>query len=168
MLIAEGALAIAAALLVVSGVAKLIDPAPTAGALDAAGLPAQRSTVAVLGLVEILVGSAGLVFPGRWPPALVAAVYLGFAGFVGAALNGRFPLQSCGCFGRPDTPPTLVHLVANLGLAGAASARALRPGPPLTDRVLSDPGVGLVYLGFAGLGVYLVYLMLAELPRIRT
>ena len=59
--------------------------------------------------------------PGPSPGALVAFAYAGFAVFVLVALRRGWALTSCGCFGRPDTPPTLTHVVLNAGAAVSAA-----------------------------------------------
>ncbi len=102
-----------------AGAAKVARPADTATALRAAGLPAAPAWVRVGALVEVAVAVVALVAPGRIGGVLVAASYLGFAGFIAGALVRHWPVASCGCFGRPDTKPTVAHLVLNL--AGAAS-----------------------------------------------
>lgn len=157
---------IAAALLVLSGGSKVVDPAPTRGALAATRLPSGPWTAAAIGVVEIVAGIGGVVIGGWWAVA-VGVVYLGFAGFVGYALARRIPIQSCGCFGRTDTPPTAGHLAFNTISAGVAAGIAIGGTTPLA--VLGDqPLWGIPYLGFVLLGVWVVYLLLAELPRLRT
>ena len=156
---------IAAALLVISGGSKLIDPAPTRGALAAADLPSGAWTAPLLGVVEIAAGVSGTVL-GGWASVAVGLVYLGFTGFVAVALIRRLPVQSCGCFGRPDTPPTWGHMafnVASATVAGAVAAAGLVP----IDVLAGQPLAAVPYLGFVALGVWVVYLLLAELPTIR-
>ena len=155
---------IAAALLVISGGSKLIDPAPTRGALAAANLPKGPWTAPLVGVIEIAAGIAGTVFGGPASMA-VGMVYLGFAGFVALALLRHLPVQSCGCFGRPDTPPTWGHLVFNLISTAAAAALALTGRIPL-DTLAGQPLAAVPYLGFVALGVWVVYLLLAELPTL--
>jgi hypothetical protein len=163
-MLAETTTAVAAALLVLTGAAKLTDPEPTMGALEAAALPARRRWAMGLGLVEILVAVPALVWGGRWA-APVAVMYLGFAGFVGWALARRIPIQSCGCFGRPDTPPTRFHVVFNLLAALAAAVVAITGGLGLVGVVGGLPWSGLPYVALTGLAVFLSYLLLAELPK---
>lgn len=155
---------IAAALLVMSGGSKLVDPAPTRGALETAGLPHGPWTAPLLGIVEIGAAVTGTIL-GGWVSGLVAAVYAGFAGFVAYALVRDVPLQSCGCFGRTNTPPTWGHLVFNLTAVAAAVGVAIGGGVPL-DVLFDQPLMGIPYLGFVGIGVWVVYLLLAELPRV--
>jgi hypothetical protein len=156
---------IAAALLVLSGGSKLVDPAPTRGALAASRLPSGVWAPLALGAVEIAAGITGVVV-GSWAAGLVGAVYLGFAAFVVHALWRRLPIQSCGCFGKVDTPPTWAHVAFDLVSGGVAITVAFGGVPPLAT-LEGQPLVGLPYLGFVGLGVAVVYLLLAELPRLR-
>ena len=158
----EGWFLIAAGLLIVSGGSKMVDPAPTLGALEASGLPHGPWTAPLLGAVEIGAGLLGAVFGGGFVAA-TAAVYLGFALFVGWALARRIPIASCGCFGRPDTPPTRGHLVFNAVSAGVAAFVAVGRNAPV-DVLDGQPLGGLPYLGLVAIGVYVVYLLLAELP----
>lgn len=155
---------IAAALLILSGGSKIYDPAPTAGALAAAGIPGGNGAAYILGLAEIAAALTGTVL-GGWASLSVAAIYAAFAAFVAYALLRRIPLQSCGCFGKRDTPPTWGHLTFNLLSAGAAVGVAATSTHPI-DVLSRQPLWGLPYLGFVALGVWVVYLLLTELPRL--
>lgn len=159
----EGWFFVAAALLALSGGAKIRDPQPTRGALAAAGLPSSTFVVLLLGLIEMGAALAGLA--GMVAGALaVGLLYASFAGFVGVALYRRLPLQSCGCFGRADTPPTLLHVAVNLTAAGAALGLAGRGGADLIDVLGQQPAAGLPYLFYLGLATYLLVLLLTRLP----
>ncbi len=112
----------ATVMLAAAGLAKLIRPGDTANALYGAGLP-RRITVGSVRVVagaEVVVAAAALVAPGAVTGSLVAAAYTGFALFVVLAIRRRWALSSCGCFGRPDTPPTVAHAVLNAGAAASA------------------------------------------------
>lgn len=157
---------IAAALLVMSGGSKIIDPAPTRGALAATGLPAGEWTAPSLGAAEIIAGLTGIVFGGM-AAASAGLIYAGFAVFVVYALARRLPIQSCGCFGKSDTPPTWTHVGFNALSAVAGLGIAFSGTTPLS--VLADqPAWGIPYLGFVAIGVAVVYLLLAELPQLRS
>jgi Methylamine utilisation protein MauE len=110
----------AVALLGVAGAVKAVRPSDTANALRAAGLPSHRLAVRLGALSEAAVAVAALAAPGRFTASLVAACYLGFAGFIALALRRGWVLASCGCFGRPDTPPTHAHLVLDVAGAGCS------------------------------------------------
>lgn len=156
---------IAAALLVVSGGAKLWDPAPTRGALEASGLPSGSWTAPTLGVVEIVAGLGGTVLGGG-ASLVVGVIYLAFAGFVAYALMRKIPIQSCGCFGKAGTPPSWLHLGFNVLSVVAAVGVAVAPQPPI-DLLGDQPLWAIPYLGFVALGVWVVYLLLTELPRLR-
>jgi hypothetical protein len=163
----EGWFFIAAVLLVGAGFTKVRDPAPTAGALAAVGLPSNRAVVLALGAVEIVAGLAGLVVGGRLTGLAIGAIYAGFAIFTGVALARRLPLQSCGCFGRTDTPASWVHVVANSAVTLGAAWYAVVDGPSLTAVLGDQPLLGFPYLAFVAAGVGALYLLLAELPRLQ-
>ncbi len=158
----ESMLVIAALLLILSGGAKLADGGPTTGALRAARLPANRAAVTALGLVEIAAGASALVTPHPAAGLAVASLYVGFAGFVAWALRRDLPIQSCGCFGKRDTPPTRSHVVVNLALAAGSAGAAGRAS--LFDRFGSDALEAGGVMVFAALATYLLYLILAEMP----
>jgi hypothetical protein len=161
----ESMLAIGAVLLIGSGGMKLIDRAPTRGALEAAGLPSSTFAVLVLAVLEITVGTAALVADHPASALAVAGVYLGFGAFVGYALANDVPIQSCGCFGRVDTPPSVAHLALNGAFALAAVVVALTgslAGRLDTGTVFETSGI----LFMASIGAYLSYLLLSEFPTL--
>jgi len=104
----------------VAGVAKLLRPTDTAGALRTAGLPLGRGAVRTGAVAEIAVAAAAVVRPGPLTGSLVAASYAAFSVFVIVALRKGWPLASCGCFGRPDTRPTAAHAALDAAAAGGA------------------------------------------------
>lgn len=160
----EAWILIVAAVLAISGIAKLVDPVPTSGALRAMGWPAATPLVRLLGVAEIVTAAAAVVIGGvaTWG---LAVLYAGFAGFVVLAWRRDVPIQSCGCFGRADTPPSVAHLVVNLLSAGAGVAAVVLAIRPL-DVFAGQPLLGIPYLGFVALGTWIVYLLLAELPKL--
>jgi hypothetical protein len=112
----------ATVLLGAAGVVKAVRPAETVNALRTAGISSRVVPVAVrVGAVgEAVLAVAAVMVPGALTGALVAAAYAGFAVFVLLALRRGWALSSCGCFGRPDTPPTVAHAVLNAGAAASA------------------------------------------------
>lgn len=155
----------AAIVLVVAGVAKLARPHDTARALRAAGLPGAAAAVRIGSAAEIVIGIAAVVTGNRVAAALVAASYVGFAAFVAQALVRRLPLSTCGCLGEPDTPPTVLHVVLDLGLAAAASVAAVRPVTTLWDEMTEHPAEAVVLTALVAVAVHLVITALAALPR---
>jgi hypothetical protein len=154
--------AIALGLLGAAGVAKTADPTPTSGALRASHLPAIPWLVRFLGVVEVAAAVVGLAFAGPWVLA-AAVLYLGFAVFTTLAVKNVVPVQSCGCFGREDTPPSWFHVAFNvIALFGLVGVIATNGSPVPWDAPVIQV---LVYLGFAALGTFLSYLLLTRLPQ---
>jgi hypothetical protein len=157
----------AAALLVAAGAPKVLRPHDTRRALASVGLPAPAIVVRLGGLAEVVIGAVAILLGGRIVDALVAASYLTFTGFVIVALHKGGVVASCGCVGRPDTPPTASHVVVTALFAAAAGlAAAGEPTGVLTwpsASVATEAGV----LGFAVLLTGLAWLALAELPQLR-
>lgn len=160
----EGWFFLSAALLLVSGGAKLADPAPTSGALRIAGLVSGSGVVYTLAVAEIATGAISLLAGGTVAGWAMAVLYGGFGWFVAFALHRRIPISSCGCFGKVDTPPSVVHLFLNAaGLAGGVWA-ALSHSLSLISVLDDQPVAGLPYLAFVAAGTYAAYLLLTALP----
>ena len=107
-------------LLGAAGVAKAIRPAETANALAGAGLSVGPGWVRAGAVGEASLAVAAFVLPGPVTGGLVALAYALFAAFIVVALQRGWALTSCGCFGRPDSPPTVAHAVLNAGAAACA------------------------------------------------
>ena len=107
MSVLAGPFVIASALLALGGAFKAVDPADTAYALRALGLPHAALLVRAGGAAEVVIGVGALAVGGPVFAALVALSYLAFAGFVVVALHSGSPISSCGCFGKVDTPPSV-------------------------------------------------------------
>jgi Methylamine utilisation protein MauE len=149
----------AVALLGGAGAVKAVRPWDTANALRAAGWPSHPSLVRLGAVVEMAVAVAALAAPGRVTGSLVAACYLAFAGFIGLALRRGWVIASCGCFGRPDTPPTVTHLVLDLAAAGSAVWWAFA-GPSRLSRAFDhQPWGGFPLVLVAAVAAYLAYLV---------
>jgi hypothetical protein len=161
----SGPYVIACAVLLLAGGMKMADPNPTRGALRAMGLPWRGPVVIALGGAEVFFAVVALVAGGTVAAIPIVVVYAGFAVFVAAALARHTPLSSCGCFGRDDTPPTMVHLLLDLVFTAVALIAMVGDVPPI-DRILSDqPAHGIPFLGYVGLGVAACVLLLTSLPR---
>ncbi len=98
--------------------------------------------------------------------AVVAASYLAFTGFVVVALARRLPVGSCGCFGRADAPPTVLHVVIDAGAAVCAVAVALRDGGGIASVLRDQPLDGIPFLLLAAAGTYAALTALTVLPRL--
>ena len=164
---------IAAGLLVVAGAAKAARPDDTARAM-AALLPGSPSLACCAAVVRAArwPRPRSAPSPSRFPrPAtavLVALSYLCFFGVVAYARRRGGPLATCGCFGRPDTPPTMLHLVLDLALAAAATVVAL--GAPshgtLATQLAHQPWAGFPLLFVSAVGLWLTTLALSALAAL--
>jgi hypothetical protein len=164
---------IAAGLLCVAGVAKAWRPDDTALAMAALvpGRPplrVMRSVVRVGALAEAALGATAILFPRPVTAALVALSYLTFCAVVAYARWRGGALATCGCFGRPDTPPTALHLVLDLTLAAAAAAVAVNTQPENTLglQLSHQPWAGLPLLFVSAVGLWLTALALSALAAL--
>lgn len=156
---------LACGLLVVTGVFKVLRPQPTAKVLGAIGI--TRSSVwlsRVLGSVEVIAGVLGLASPRGPGGTIVAALYLAFAIFLVFLVVFRPALSSCGCTGRRDTPPSLLHAGFDLAASGIAFVAATSHGPTLGGFVGSFRVYGVLSLVVAGMLGYGLYATIAYLP----
>jgi hypothetical protein len=161
-----GPFLVAALLLTVAGALKAFDPATTAGALRRAGLPGSPLAVRIGGAVEVVVGVSAIVTGAPLAAALVAVSYLLFTAFVVSALARHLPVGSCGCFGKIDTPPSVIHVVLNLGAVVAATAVALGPGGGIGEVLADQELLGLPFLVLVGTATYAAFLALTVLPQL--
>jgi hypothetical protein len=162
---------VACGLLVVAGVAKAARPDDTARALAAVAPLGQRTlrmTVRVGSAAEAILGVTALVLPHPWWAGLVALSYAGFAGFVAYARSTGGAVASCGCFGTPDTPATLVHAVINGVLALSALFVAVAaPTGTLSTVLRAQPAHGIPLVVVSALAGWLVYLAISVLARVQ-
>ncbi len=149
-----GSFGVVAAVLVVSGVAKVVTPAPTASLLATLHLPASPSIARLLGLVEITVGAAAVLVGGPALAIAVSALYLAFAAVVAVARRAGAP--SCGCFGAGAAPPNQVHVWVNLVSAVVALATAIAVGSSVLDLLGDQPARGVPLMILMAAGVVLV------------
>jgi hypothetical protein len=159
----------AALLLAVAGAPKLVNPHDTRRALRSVGLPVPAVVVRAGGLLEVGIGTLALLRGGAVADGLVAASYLGFTGFVILALRSGGVVASCGCVGRPDTPPTLAHVLVTATFAVVAGVAATIGPTGVLTWVTSSASAAtqVAVIGFAVLLAWLAWLSLAELPRLR-
>jgi Methylamine utilisation protein MauE len=161
-------------LLLFAGAMKALHPDNTARAL-AQLMPARlgaladvrrmRGVMRLVALLEAGLGIVALAWPRPLLAALVAASYLVFAAFVAYARARGGALASCGCFGTPDTPATLLHVVVDLVVALAAVLVATSASSTATiGTVLSrQPLHGAPLLVVSAVGAWLTYLTLSML-----
>jgi hypothetical protein len=166
MVTLTGPYAALALLVAVAGVVKARRPASTVGALRSAGLRATSSLVRVGAVAEILLAAAAIIRGGRVPAALLAASFIGFFAFVVVGLRRGGVVDSCGCFGAADTPPTAGHLVVTAAAAVVALVVAVKPGPAPLGVLAGSPGAGVPLAVLIGLVTWLGYLTLTDLAKV--
>lgn len=160
-----GPVLVAAVLLALAAPGKWRRPDDTVRALQAVRLPASRVAVRALAVGELAVAGAVVLAPSRPVLVLLALCYLGFGAFVVLSLRSRTALATCGCFGRPDTPPTRVHVGVVLAAALAAAGATVTGSASLAE-VLDAPGTGLPLLGTVAVGAWLAWASLSMLPQL--
>jgi drug/metabolite transporter (DMT)-like permease len=155
---------VAAALLVLSGLAKGREPKELASLLAVLGLSRARAAARVVGIAEAVVGIAALVAPSVATAVGVAACYAAFSGVLAYILVGRIEVPSCGCIGSREAPPTGLHVVVTTLTAGMAVVAALSPpAPPWAVIDTVGPLAPVIMIGCLASG-YAAYLLLALVP----
>jgi hypothetical protein len=149
-----GCFGIVAAVLVVSGVAKVITPAPASSLLSTLRLPASPWVARLFGVVEIAVGTAAVLRGGVVLATAVSVLYLAFAGVVTMARRNGAP--TCGCFGASSAPPNRVHVWVNLASAVVALAAAISGDTAVADVLRHQPAAGVPFVILIATGVVLV------------
>ncbi len=81
------------------------------------------------------------------------------------ALRTGAPISSCGCFGKIDTPPSMVHVVLDVAFAGVAIAAAFTGDVALPDVLGDQPLLGIPFLMLLAIGCSLVFLAFSSLPK---
>jgi hypothetical protein len=158
--------AIAALLALGAGVMKLSRPHNTVVALDAVlGREVAPAAVRLGSAVEIAIGGLSLA-GSRIGAVALAGSYVAFAAFVAVALRRGAPVSSCGCFGEPDVPPTVGHVLFDVAAAISATVLAVRGPRPIGSLLADQPlgGVPLVLLVLVATAC--AYLLLAEQPKL--
>ena len=126
----------------VAGAAKLSRPAGDSAGLF--GFRARTGTVRLIAVLEVAVGASALLV-GTVAAWAVGLLYAAFALVVVRAVRGG--AASCGCFGRLDAPPSLIHVAGNLALAAASFAAAAgsapAPIPAIVQATRDAPAVGI-------------------------
>ncbi|MEX1008508.1 MAG: MauE/DoxX family redox-associated membrane protein [Acidimicrobiia bacterium] len=167
MTVLAGPFAIATTVLALGGALKALDPADTAHALTALGLPGGRVLVRIGGAIEAVVAIGALVTGNAVLAAIVAASYVAFAVVVTIALRSGKPISSCGCLGKIDTPPSLVHVAVDLVCAAVAVGAAVAATNEIAvpDVLADQPLLGIPFLLLVAVGTGLVLLALTALPK---
>ncbi len=162
--VATGPYLVAAGVLAVAGVAKVRSPGGASRALDAVGLPAPSVAVRLLGAIELGLAIGCITSPSTTMAILLAGAFGVFAVFVGYLLVRRIEVPTCGCFGERDTPPSVVHVVFNVGAAGAALLAVAATPASLGGLLTELPLAGAPFVLGVIVAVYLSWLVVVELP----
>ncbi len=109
-------------------------------------------------------GAAALLVGGVFALG-VAVSYVLFAVFVLAALRAGSPISTCGCLGKVDTPPSMIHVTLNLSFAVVAAVAAFTAGIELPEVLSHQPLAGIPFLLLLGVGCSLVALSWSSLPK---
>jgi hypothetical protein len=152
--------------LVVGGALKLVDPSGTVGAARALGVPLGANAVRVLAAVELFLGTLALSVSSPVIAALVAVSYAAFFAVTVLALVRKLPIDSCGCLGKLETPPSWRHLVVlGAALLGAVASTG-DADPALLERVTDDgaAGVALAILVLVGILLAIGVLRIGRRP----
>jgi hypothetical protein len=170
---------VAAGLLVLAGIAKAVRPDDTARALVElvpgrvtrhASLRATRLVVRVGAVTEAALGACAILWPRPATAALVACSYALFTAVVLYARvhEGGSALSTCGCFGRPDTPATWLHVAINALLTAVAVTVAFQASSSATtvSALSHQPWAGVPLLFVSTVGLYLTYLALSPLATL--
>ena len=96
-----------------------------------------------------------------------AAFYAGFAWFVVHALRQRLPISSCGCFGAVKTPPSINHVIVNIGAVLVLTIAGFFPIGPWGGINQLTPSQAVAFIAFTGVTIYLLYAILAVLPLLQ-
>lgn len=162
----SGPFLIAASLLAAAGIAKMVDPTMTVGALRGIGLRMPALGVRILGALEAAL-AIGAAATGTAALALgVAASYLAFTFFVIVAQARRLPIGTCGCFGKVDTPPSWIHVGVNLAAAASAIAVASNDGNGISTTLHAQPLAGIPFLALIAVGTYAAFTALTIVPQL--
>jgi hypothetical protein len=158
----SGPLVIAAAVLAISGGAKLVDPQEVTGALGAIGAPSSAGVVALIAAGEIAVGTFAVIAGGPFAAVLVAGAYLAFAA-VAWRMSRSDEIAGCGCFGSAGARPGVLHVTTDLVVAALAAAAAISGSGGVVALVSDTPGAGIpaVAAVITGVGALIAVLTVA-------
>lgn len=162
---------VACGLLVIAGLAKAARPGDTARAarqvVGWGNVATWSVAVRLLAMAEAVLGALSLALPQRTEALAVASSYLAFTSFVAVARAVGGSLATCGCFGSPDTPPTIVHAVLTLALAIAAIGVAVAgPAGTMVSVLGGQVAGGVPLLAASAVAGLLAWAVLSPLSRL--
>ena len=159
-------------LLVAAGAIKAVRPSDTARAVAGAlGRPVARRWVYAVRIVaagEAVIGIVGLVLPSAAVAIVVGVSYAAFTAFVLYARSTGGVLSTCGCFGSPDTPPTVLHGALDAVVGVSALLVALDwPGGGMVSFLGHQYFDGVPLLVASAVGAWLAFLVMSPLARLQ-
>ncbi len=154
---------VAAGLVLVAGVGKLLRPDATRDAFGGRDTRTVRLAVRALGAAEVGLALAVLTTGGRTAFGLLALTYLGFTAVV---LRQRARDRGCGCFGASTTTVGALHVVVDLAAASTAAAAAWLAAPGLPGLLPEGALAAMTTLGLVALAVALGQLVLTALAEV--
>lgn len=163
-----GPYAVACTLLVVAGAFKATRPRASTGAMRALALPASDRLTRSLGGAEVALGAAAALT--GWAPlaGLVAVGYAGFAGFVVAARRRGTMVQSCGCLGELEVPPSSIHVGVNVAAAAVAIAAAVTRVDGLRTTLADEAMAGVPFVALVAAAVWAIVVLITAVPAARS
>jgi len=162
-----------AGLLAFSGVQKVAWPDGAAQAMRAAGLPGSTGSRGqlggrLLGLGELAVAAAALVWGTSATAAAMAVIYAAFALFSWRLLVRSDATASCGCFGQAEAPVSRLHVLLNAVAAAACAVAIIWPTGDVMAVLRGQPLAGLPFLVLTAVAAWLWYVMLELIPDLQT
>lgn len=155
---------IAAGLVLLAGVAKVVRPSATSDALALSHVPAATGLVRLLGAAEIVLAVAVVTVGGPVTFGLLAGAY---TAFVVVAARQRAAGRGCGCFGDASTTVGPLHLVTNGVAALVAAAAAVIAVPSLPGLLPAQTLPAATSLLLLGTAVGIGRMFLTSLPDLQ-
>ena len=161
---------VACVLLILAGIAKAFRPDDTARAMAVVvpfKMPLLRRVIRCGSIAEAALGATALVLPRTVSAGLVALSYFIFALVVAYARSKGGAIASCGCFGTPDTPATMLHVIVDVALGIAAVLVAMAgPAGSIASVLSLQPLHGVPLTMASGLCAWLTYLAMSALAEL--
>jgi hypothetical protein len=93
-------------------------------------------------------------------------MYGSFAAFLLYVIAAKLPVESCGCLGERDAPPSLVHVALNGSASIIAFLVALRPVQGAPEALLDLSYAAVPFALGCLAAAYAAYLAVAVLPEL--
>jgi hypothetical protein len=152
---------VAAGLVAVAGIGKVLRPDATRDALALTQLPAATGAIRMLGAGEVALAVAVLATGHALAFGALAAAY---AGFLLVAVRQRRAGRGCGCFGATEDRVSGLHLGVNAVAAVIAGAAAIVAPQSLLAVLPGAPVAAVLTVVLLATAIGLVRLLLTALP----